>query len=64
MIFFLLSTESKPALSPIHSPIQWVPGGGDFLGGKTAGREADHSSPSSVEAKNGGNLSPFPHIPL
>jgi len=32
---------SKPAVGPIHSPTQWVPGA---LGGETAGCEAEHSS--------------------
>jgi hypothetical protein len=32
-----------------------------FPGGKAAGREADHSSPSSVKVKNGGTVPPLPH---
>jgi hypothetical protein len=34
-----------------HRPIQRVPDS-SFLGSKTAGREADHSQPSSTEIKN------------
>jgi hypothetical protein len=42
--------------SGIHST--W----GDFLGGKSAGREADQSSPSSEEVKNGGVRPQLPHM--
>jgi hypothetical protein len=42
--------------SGVHSP------GGDFLGGKTPGREANQSSPSSEEVKNGGVRPQLPHM--
>jgi hypothetical protein len=46
-----LFTTSRPALGPIQPPVRWVPG--DLsLGVKRPGREADHSHPSSAEAKN------------
>jgi hypothetical protein len=50
---FLFSTASRPTMGPIQPPIQWVLGGGGALspGIKWSGREADHSSPSSVEDK-------------
>jgi hypothetical protein len=50
--FFLYSTTSRLALGPTQAPIQWV---------KRAGREADHSPPSSVEVKHGGAILPQPH---
>jgi hypothetical protein len=34
--------------------------GGSFLGGKSAGREADHSAPSSAEVKKGGAIPLLP----
>jgi hypothetical protein len=39
---------SRPALGPTQPPIQWVPGALS-LGVKRAGREADHSPPSSAK---------------
>jgi hypothetical protein len=36
--------------------------GGDFPGVKWPGHEADHSSPSSAEVKNGGDILPPPHV--
>jgi hypothetical protein len=48
---FLLTNASRPVLGPTHPPIQWVPGT-LFLGVNWPGREADHSTPSSVEIKN------------
>jgi hypothetical protein len=42
---FLFSTQSRPALRSTQPPIQWVPGA------KWSGREADHSSPTSIEVK-------------
>jgi hypothetical protein len=36
--------------------------GGNSLGVKRPGREADHSPPSSTEVKNGGAIPPLPHI--
>jgi hypothetical protein len=44
-------TVSRTALGPTQPPIQWVPGALS-LGVKRPGREADHSPPSSAEAKN------------
>lgn len=43
---------SSPAVGPTQHFILWILG---------AGREADHSAPSSAEAKNGGVLPPVPH---
>jgi hypothetical protein len=34
---FLFDTVSRPAVGPTQLPIQWVPGGGSFPGGKAAG---------------------------
>jgi hypothetical protein len=34
---------------------------GDFRGGKAAGREADHLTPSSAEVENDGAIIPIPH---
>jgi hypothetical protein len=52
---FLFSIASRPALRPTHSLIPWV------LGAlsqevKRPGREADHSSSSSAEVRNGGAI--------
>jgi hypothetical protein len=49
--FLLFVTESRPGLGPTQSPVQWVPG---ILtpGSRLSEREADHSPPSSPEAKN------------
>jgi hypothetical protein len=47
---FLLFTASRPALAPIQSPIQWVPGALSPEV-KWPGREAEHSPFSSVEVK-------------
>jgi hypothetical protein len=33
----------------------------NFAGYKGSEREADHSSPSSAEVKNGGAITPLPH---
>jgi hypothetical protein len=46
----LHSTASRMALGPTQPLIQWVPGA-HSLGVKRAGREADHSPPSSAEVK-------------
>jgi hypothetical protein len=48
---FLFFTASRPVLGPAQPPIQRVPAA--FTPGvKRPGREADHSPPSNVEAKN------------
>jgi hypothetical protein len=52
---FLFSTASRPTLGPTQSPIQWVPKARS-PGVMWPGREADHSHPSSSEAKNGGAI--------
>jgi hypothetical protein len=47
---FLFSSSSRPALGPIHLPIQWVPGALSLVV-KRPERKADHSPPTSVEVK-------------
>jgi hypothetical protein len=59
---FLFSTASRPAVGPTQPPIQWVPGALS-PGVKRKWREADHSPPSSDEAKNGGAIPPLAHMP-
>jgi hypothetical protein len=53
--FCLYSTESRPVLGPAEPPIQRVPGPLS-PGVKWTGHEADYSSPSSTEVKNGGDI--------
>jgi hypothetical protein len=53
---FLFSTVSRLVLWPTHPPLKWVPGV------KWQGYEADHSVPSSAEVKNGGAMTPLPHM--
>jgi hypothetical protein len=53
-----ISTASRPALVPTQPSVQWVPGALS-LGVKQLGREADHSSPSSAEVKNGEAIPPL-----
>jgi hypothetical protein len=36
--------------------------GGSFHGGKVAGRESDHTTPSSVDVKNGGAMLHSPYV--
>jgi hypothetical protein len=50
---FLHSTASIPALEPTQPPIQWLPEV------KRPKREADYSSPSNGEVKNGGAIPPI-----
>jgi hypothetical protein len=47
---FIFTTASRTALGPTQPPIRWVPEALS-LGVKRPGREADHSPPSSAEAK-------------
>jgi hypothetical protein len=56
---FLFPTGSIPDLGPGQSLIQWIPGGLS-PGVNWPEGEADHSSPSSAEIKNGGAIPPFP----
>jgi hypothetical protein len=56
----LFSTTSITALVLSQAPIQWVPGALSPKA-KRQGREADHSSSSSAEVKNGGAMPPLPH---
>jgi hypothetical protein len=43
---------SRPALGPTQPPVQWVPGVLSTGVKARPGRDADHSSPSSVEVEN------------
>jgi hypothetical protein len=47
---FVFTSASRTALGPTQPPIQWEPATLS-LGVKRPGREADHSPPSSAEAK-------------
>jgi hypothetical protein len=58
---FLFLTASRPAPGPTQAPIQWV-SGAQYLGVKRLGREADDSSPSGAEIKNGGAIPPLRHM--
>jgi hypothetical protein len=49
------------SLVPTQPPIWWVPGALS-TGVKRLGHEADHSSPSSADVKNGGAVPPLPHM--
>jgi hypothetical protein len=51
MGIFLFTIASRTALGSTQPPIQWVPGALS-LGVKWPGHEANHSPPSSSEAKN------------
>jgi hypothetical protein len=59
---FLFYVTSRPAVGPTQPPIQCVPGAVS-PGVKRQGREADHSSASSAEVKNGDAIPVVPHIP-
>jgi hypothetical protein len=59
---FLLSVVPRPALGFIRLPIQWVPGLFPRVL-SVQGREADHSSPTTVEVKNGKAVLPLLHMP-
>ena len=52
---FPISKTSKPALGPTHR---------SFLGVKRPGRDADHSSPTSAEVKDGWSYTSTPTICL
>jgi hypothetical protein len=52
---FSLLNSIQTGSGPIEPLIQWVPGV------KQSGREADHSSPSTAEIKNGEAITPRPH---
>jgi hypothetical protein len=56
--FFSAAQRLYRLLGPAQLPIQWIPG---TLPGGESGREreADHSSPSSAEIKNGGAIPPL-----
>jgi hypothetical protein len=56
---FLFSTTSRPALGSTHPPNQRISG---ILASevKRSGREADLSSPSTAEVKNGEAIPPLP----
>jgi hypothetical protein len=57
---FLFSAHSRPAMRPTQTPIQWARG--DLSPEvKRPGHKADHSPPSSVEVKNGGDIPPLRH---
>jgi hypothetical protein len=58
---FLFVTLSRTALGPTQPPLQLVPGALS-LEVKRPGREADHSTPSSAEAKNAWSYTSTPPI--
>jgi hypothetical protein len=58
--FFPFSTAPRPAMEPTLPPVQWV-AGVLFPGVKRLGRDADHSTPSNAEVKNGGAIPPLLH---
>jgi hypothetical protein len=57
---FLYSTASRLALWPTQLHVQWV-SWSVSRAVKRLGREADHSPPSSAEAKNDGAIPSLPH---
>jgi hypothetical protein len=54
-----VSIASRPALGPTQPPIKWVQEDIPPWGGGQ-GHEAEHTSQSSVEVKNGGDIPPIP----
>jgi hypothetical protein len=60
---FLFTTASRTALRPTQPPTQGVTGALS-PGVKRAGREAEHSLPSSVEVKNAWSYTSIPPIRL
>jgi hypothetical protein len=63
VVTFFYPVLSRPALGPTESLIQRVLEA-HAPEVKLPGRGADHSSPSSVEFKNGGAILPLPHTSL
>jgi hypothetical protein len=65
---FLEEAREFSLLYSIHAgswaqPVSYAMSTGDsFPGIMQPGSEADHSHPPSAEVKNGGAISPFPHI--
>jgi hypothetical protein len=57
---FLFSTAPRPALGPVQSPIQWVPGALS-PGVKRQGRETDHLRLSRADVTNGRAIPELPH---
>jgi hypothetical protein len=53
-------STSRPVLGPTQPPFQWVPKALS-PGVKRPGCEADRSSPTSAEVKNGGAIHPLFH---
>jgi hypothetical protein len=61
--YFLFAIESRPALGPTQSPIQWVPGSLTPRA-KQLRREAHHSLLSIAEVKNAWSYASTPTICL
>jgi hypothetical protein len=59
--YFSTPRRRERLLGPPSPPIQWVPGALS-LGVKLPVPVADLSPSSSVEVKNGGAISPLPHM--
>jgi hypothetical protein len=59
-VILLFSITSRPALEPTQPPFQCVLEAVS-LGVKRPGLVADHSTPSSTEVKNDGDMPPFPN---
>jgi hypothetical protein len=58
---FLFATVTRPTLRPSQSPVRWV-AGAVSPGVKRPGLEADHSPPSSAEAKNAWSYTSTPPL--
>jgi hypothetical protein len=60
--FFSPQSPDRLCVSPnLLSNVRWVPGALSPAV-KRQVREADHSPPSNAEVKNGGAISPLPHM--